>query len=470
MSGYRVEVRGIEIGHAIPELLLKLGDLLMEQERGALGWFDALRVSRLADSWSKDPEKLRGAGFGFLELGDGSVLALLRANGLEPIVLLDSEGLYRTVADSLERFLLDWSKGNSGVGDLDDDDAKSGRKALAAWLKSQKVKAATAPTRFDFQAWLDTGNGLVEAKPEAPRPRHAPTAALQKLSPRLQALVPLLGLPANAPEALALAAEIGLKVPPATTDVDATKRVSSKKAGLTFGFTHRLLNDAYPPIQKTAKSFVPYVAEIRVDKGFKEDVLGVPWKANAEGVEKVLGPPTALREASYLKDELTIPVWSWLLDEAAQVWLVFAWDDELEVRLKVAATRMLGELAPHHVALFASWAITKNLLDESRFASHAELIARIKRREDHGAALLAKALARGLWEDHLIPNRLLRNYTYRWFYNQNGNGNFIVADLIRVFGSRVGPHGHDEPVLDEDTWAAVDRAAPMLEERFASFI
>jgi hypothetical protein len=42
-------------------------------------------------------------------------------------------------------------------------------------------------------------------------------------------------------------------------------------------------------------------------------------------------------------------------------------------------------------------------------------------------------------------------------------------DLVSRFGGREGPHGHTEPMLD-DGWDAVDRAAPKLDEVFASFL
>jgi hypothetical protein len=37
------------------------------------------------------------------------------------------------------------------------------------------------------------------------------------------------------------------------------------------------------------------------------------------------------------------------------------------------------------------------------------------------------------------------------------------ADLIRIFGSRRGPFGHDDPTVDNDSWANVDQAAPAFE-------
>jgi len=37
-------------------------------------------------------------------------------------------------------------------------------------------------------------------------------------------------------------------------------------------------------------------------------------------------------------------------------------------------------------------------------------------------------------------------------------------------GKREGPYGHDEPVLDDDDWKAVDRATTALDKRFARWV
>jgi hypothetical protein len=41
-----------------------------------------------------------------------------------------------------------------------------------------------------------------------------------------------------------------------------------------------------------------------------------------------------------------------------------------------------------------------------------------------------------------------------------GRHDIIRDDLVGVFGSRPGPHGHAEAVLDDDGWPNVDRATP----------
>jgi hypothetical protein len=43
-------------------------------------------------------------------------------------------------------------------------------------------------------------------------------------------------------------------------------------------------------------------------------------------------------------------------------------------------------------------------------------------------------------------------------------------DLVSVFGARANAHGHQEPAIDDDDWATVDRAAPAIDAQFAAFL
>jgi hypothetical protein len=69
---------------------------------------------------------------------------------------------------------------------------------------------------------------------------------------------------------------------------------------------------------------------------------------------------------------------------------------------------------------------------------------------------------------YLVDRPGLRDFAYSWFHNIGGK--YIRFDLIKVFRARPGKHGHDEPILDEDTWANVDRATPMLDRIFATWL
>ena len=78
------------------------------------------------------------------------------------------------------------------------------------------------------------------------------------------------------------------------------------------------------------------------------------------------------------------------------------------------------------------------------------------------------AVPRGLWDVHLKDEPDLRDFAFGWFHNIGGF--YIRDDLVTVFGARKGPYGHDEPVLDDDNWSAVDRATPTLDQRFGQWV
>ena len=157
-NGYHIDLTEAPPGHEVPPLLAVFADWLARQEHGSVEWFDALAIEKIPSTWDEaNAQRLQRAGFAFLSLPDGSLLALLDTgipDAPQAVVLLGSEGETDTVAGSLEEFLLLWSKGETGITDLDDEDGAAGRTALKRWLKSQKVTAPDAPD-FDFQAWLD---------------------------------------------------------------------------------------------------------------------------------------------------------------------------------------------------------------------------------------------------------------------------------------------------------------------------
>jgi hypothetical protein len=121
------------------------------------------------------------------------------------------------------------------------------------------------------------------------------------------------------------------------------------------------------------------------------------------------------------------------------------------------------------VGLFLAWAIARGLVDESSLAKHARLLADVKSRAARGSALVDAALDRGLWDRHLRDEPGLRDFAFGWFHNV-GKAGYITKSLNAVFGARSGPYGHDEPILDEDDWPAVDKATPALDEVFARWV
>ncbi|ATB40377.1 hypothetical protein CYFUS_005826 [Cystobacter fuscus] len=445
-----------------------------QQTHGTLGWFDALAAEVIPKEWNPEQaDRLRRDAFAFLSLPDGSLLALVNtgANAPHSVALLGSEGEARTVANSLEEFLILWSRGETEIHELDNEEVAPGRKALASWLKAKKVKVPKTKA-FDFAAWLDGDAALQPAAEALAIAEHtfAPTPVMKKLGPKTQRLASLFGRRADAPEVIAyVTGVLGKKVPPSTSENNDSVNVAAAKHGVELVFSHDILNDAYLPIPKTSKTFIPYVSSAWVRAGIGENVLDVPWKTTSEAeVTRLLGPPTGRRAAFADEDELTVAYWAYPLDTAAHVWLELAFEDSLSVTLAVKSAGALVRYPDVTTGLFVGYAVTRGLLDTSRFPAHRALLAAIKTREAKGSEFVKQALARGLWDDHLRDVPGLREMAWRWFHNMNGL--WMTADLKKTFGKRAGPFGHDQPKLDDDTWDAVDKAAPLLDERFAAWI
>jgi hypothetical protein len=284
------------------------------------------------------------------------------------------------------------------------------------------------------------------------------------LSPLLRQLVALMGRRADDPAVVAFVTEtLGQKVPASTTDVNSSKYVVARKQGLELLFSHDILNEMYPLIPKGKSAFVPYLSLVRPTQKFPEPLpFGVALGMSPDELTAKLGVPPHLRGAG-------VQYWRRVLDPERDVILD---GNERGFTIMIDSASELsgrhGSPARPVVGLFVAWLIARDLLDESRFAAHAELIAAIRRRERQGTALVDAALPRGLWDDHLRDRPGLRHFAYAWFHNIKVG--FIRDDLVGVFGSREGPTGHAEPVLDDDDWAAVDRATPVLDERFGQWV
>ncbi|MCC7054726.1 MAG: hypothetical protein IT355_15750 [Gemmatimonadaceae bacterium] len=460
---YTVALAEAPPGHTIPPLLTMLGDWVRTQSVGSLMGVSSMIAEEIPAPWDEaNAARLQRAGFAFLQLPDGSLLAWLE----QAVVLLGSEGDRRTVANSLEDFLHTWAQGETGIWELDDDDGVRGRRALARWLKDHAITVPPA-REFDFAAWLD---GAPDA---APAPvagvSRAPTPTLARLGPRLGAVAALVGLRADAPELVEYVTTVlKKKVPSSTSEYTTRADVSATKQGLELLFTHDLKNELYPPVQKTARSFVPYLARVWVRAAITEDVLGVPWGAtDADAVSAVLGPPSGMEKEFATDVVATIPFWHMALDRSAQVALHLTFDARVRAHVAVETALSLEDVVTPGAALFIGYAATRGLLDESRFATQAGLLARVRDRGATGSELAAAAMPRGLWDSHLVDDAALRSLAYQWFHRLGDV--WITADLIAVFGARKGPFGHDEPQLDADTWDAVDRATPVFDARFAAF-
>jgi hypothetical protein len=248
--------------------------------------------------------------------------------------------------------------------------------------------------------------------------------------------------------------------------------VKSRK-GFSLWFDHDILNDAFPLVAKTKSSFLPYVSQVSFTEKWPEKLpFGIEWKhGRAELVARLGGPPL---ERKLFEEDDDSPILTWWERDMVpgETFL------KLELKKKgLTVTLVMREttaLSSRHgvpkrpvVGLFVAWALSRGFIDEARFPQHRALIDRVKAREAQGSALVSAAMTRGLWSDHLVPNEAVRSVASGLFYGVMGLS--LDGDLIALFGERTNEHGHSEPVLDDDAWDAVDRATPLLDQRFATW-
>ncbi len=472
---YHIDLDNVPLAHAAPALLGAFAAWLATQEHGSVGWFDALRVAEIPATWDEaNAARLQREALSFLDLPDGSLLALIETgvkDAPRAVVLLGSEGEARTVATSLEAFLLAWSEGESEIAELDDDEASAGRPAMKAWLTTAKVRAPKAPN-FDFQAWLDEAEGGVASAPSAiEQQRPAPAIFATFLLP-FRRLAELSGQRADDPKVIDFVIGMGGKVPTSTTDMSSSKEVKSK-TGFTLWFSHDHLNDAFPLLPKTKNSFVPYVSQVQLSAKWPEKLpFDLNWKHDQAAIETRLGPPIV---RPLFADDADSPILTWWerdLDPGRTYLKVQLKKKGLSVDLLIRGTFALssrhGVPAKPVVGLVVAWALSRGLLDESRFPKEYALLARIKQRAEKGSALIDAAMPRGLWCDHLLPDEALRTVASNLFGGMGGLS--LDQDLIDVFGERTNIYSHREPVIDDDSWDAVDKAAKILDQRFAAFV
>jgi hypothetical protein len=160
------------------------------------------------------------------------------------------------------------------------------------------------------------------------------------------------------------------------------------------------------------------------------------------------------------------PYWQRVLDPAREI--LFRVDPKT-ITIQINEAR---ELTPRwgsrpFVGLLVAWLAHRRFLEPTAFPQHAALLEAVRKREVRGSKLVEAALARGLWDSHLKDLPGLRHFAFEWMHNIGGK--YIRDDLVSVFGSRKGPYGHAEAVLDDDDWPAVDRATPVLDRRFAEW-
>jgi hypothetical protein len=289
-----------------------------------------------------------------------------------------------------------------------------------------------------------------------------PRGVALELPSFLRSLANVIGRRADDPELVDfVTGRLGKKVPDRIGST--TKHVCAPKLGVELLFNRDVIHDDFPPIAKGRGSFVPYLSGSFLEEKLPEPLpLGIERDMSADALRERLGAPAVENEHTARWDLPVVP-------ERDVVLAVWAGDGAM---LRVNEARALsahGHPARAVVALFLGWAASRGLLDETRVASHADLLARVVRREAVAGALLDAAMPRGLWDDRLRDLPELRDFAFGYFHNIGRRG-FIRDDLVSVFGARPGPHGHAEAVLDDDSWPNVDRAAPILDERFAPWL
>lgn len=438
MSTYRLNKKS---KHVAPALLDEVATFIATQEHGSLGAFDTFGPSAIPPQLVD--EKAVKNGFSFIELADGSRVALLNVGA---VVLLESEGNHRTLANSLEEFLLLWSKGESGVSDLDDGEALG---MLAKWVKAKKLKAPKVK-RFDFNAWLD--GGATEVSRLVAQERR-PTAAFEKLGPKMQQLVRMVGRRADDPELVAWVTKtLGKKVPGETRGDSIN--VVAPKHGVELAFAHDILNTQYPEVARTPRSFIPYLSLAWVNEKFGEPVFGVDGvKATEADLRNALGEPVMDFEFAG-DEEPTVATWTRVVDEGAQVSVRFEWSGRLQLTVSVDSAAELASPVDAAANIFIAWAAENGLLDETKFTAHAELLAKVKQRKAPASELSKAALPRGLWDTHLRDVGLLRSDAYDWFHNFGRLSQ--REDFTKLFGSKV----------TDDSWTTVDEASKVLAKDF----
>jgi hypothetical protein len=465
--------------HAVPALLDRFAAWFDRLPFRALG-VEGLDFEEIDEQW--DPELtpvLRRAGFVWFTLGEGSMIVVLQVDAATPVVLLDSEGGAEMLAPSLEEFLIRWSKGKTGIQELDgsedlDGITPEGKQAFRAWVEAQGVKAKKA-TAFDFDHYLE---GSARPEPQAAATVRGARSPEAGLPPKFAELVALVGRRVDDGAVEAFVAKISKKkLAQATTDQNDSDYVTSKEQGISeLSVTHAIENDLYPPISKTKRAYIPYVSGVVLTPAWKESLpFGLSWNASHEQVTKALGEPRMTRVM--LGDDEFKPVWTRMVDRAAQVTLrvdpsksgVRLW-----IRIHEAVdlvSRSLIEGDRTSVGVFVAWAIARDLLDVARFPAHRDLIATIRARKAQGSALVEAAMHDGLSTDHFVNRKGeghadLHDRLWHYF----ADSPTLDEDLQELFGSVEGEHGHDKPDLETDDWKAVNRATKVLDKRFAVFL
>jgi hypothetical protein len=238
-----------------------------------------VEVGPVPREWCTDAElHLTTAAVGVITTGDASIIAQLVDGGPPVVFLLGGEGGYALLAPDAATFLHQLAALRTGVPSLTDPEDVEG---LAAWLEAERIRPSP-PSTFDLDAFIDREAPVVP--PLAPLPELAP---VDGVGPRLRALADLVGRRADDPR---VAATVSEWVPTSTSDGHEHRYVGG--AGFDLFVSHGSWHPAYPPIRKTRRSYVPYVARVFLYDGFGEALPhGVHRGITTGELTARLGPP-----------------------------------------------------------------------------------------------------------------------------------------------------------------------------------
>ena len=288
-------------GAKAPETLEPFASWLAGQERGAVGYTDAFAgepVPRELLPKGVDAAVVHARLAVFLALPDGSRVALWYHGADEPaVVLLGSEGELETVAVTFRAFLDLLARGETGVGDLDDEEASEGRGALLTWLERFPWSIRDEGRRPAFARWLATGEVGYEGVPRGPCP------ALAELLPAA------LGERVDSAKGAALVDAIWDGALPSATL--GTTYLANKPAGFCVYLTEELV----------VEGCFFYAAGVEGYARFNGALPGgVTFEDDRDGLIARLGPAAFERKS---KKTGALVAMRWDLPEGAQVWASF---------------------------------------------------------------------------------------------------------------------------------------------------
>jgi len=304
MAKYHVKLTAPR-GHVVPPLLQSFGEWLAKQKYGDVGWFE-LQAAKVPKEWSPEAaERLQRDGFCFLSLPEGSELVLLKTGQDDPpaVVLLGSEGDSACVASSLEEFFHLLSQGETGIDDLDDEEAE-GRAKLRSWLKKNKVTAPKAKS-LDFDAYL-------AGMPPSPPPAATAAAPIPEVvadmpHDRFAELQALFGKTLDSKEVVAFLAKYPKhKI---TKPSDGQQHVLAPTHGFEMNFTPPDGGFAGGPAKQPRVLTTLFLnsTDVPKSKNFSDLPLGLSFDDGPEQVVEKLGDP--LRTFKRDNGELVSMMW-----------------------------------------------------------------------------------------------------------------------------------------------------------------